>query len=119
MVELAKARLVNIAYNPTPPTGGAAPQNASAAPANWPDITQKWVPVSAYAEYRVTADWAATVRYTYDQFAKKAFRTAGLKPATGADIFLGNDYRDYNVQFLSLDRKSTRLNSSHEWISRM
>ena len=101
MLELSKARLVNIAYNPTTPTGGTATQNASAAAGNWPDITQKWVPASAYAEYRVTADWSATVRYTYDQFDKADFRTDGLKPATGADIFLGNDYRDYNGQFLT------------------
>lgn len=101
MLELSKARLENHAFNPQTPTGGTATQNANAAASDWPDITQKWLPASAYAQYHVYRDWFATVRFTWDKFNKKDFRTDGLKPATGADIFLGNDYRDYNVQFLS------------------
>jgi MtrB/PioB family decaheme-associated outer membrane protein len=101
-IELAKSRLVNGAFNPTTPTGGTAAQNASALAANWPDITQKWIPASLFARYRVNDDWAATLQFWYDKFDKSDFRTDGLMPATGADIFLGNDYRNYLANFMTI-----------------
>lgn len=101
-LELAKARLTNHAFNPTTPTGGTATQNANAAASDWPDITQKWLPATAYASLRVWSEWYVTARLEWDDFNKRDFRTDGLKPATGADIFQGNDYRDYNARFLSL-----------------
>ncbi|HTL06537.1 MAG TPA: MtrB/PioB family outer membrane beta-barrel protein [Gemmatimonadales bacterium] len=100
-LEYARARLENVAFNPITPTGGTTAQNANAVASNWPDITQKWVPASAYLQGRIVQEWYATVRLTSDVFSKKDFRTDGLKPATGADIFLGNDYRDYTARFLS------------------
>lgn len=101
VLELSKARLENRAYNPVTPTGGTAAQNANAAASNWPDIRQKWLPASAFAELRISGEWAATLRFVYDKFDKTDFRTDGLLPATGSDIFMGNDYRDYNAQFLT------------------
>ena len=101
-LELAKSKLVNAAFNPTTPTGGTATQNASAQATNWPDITQKWIPARGWVQYRVSADWVATASFIYDRFEKTDFRTDGLMPATGADIFLGNDYRNYRATFLTL-----------------
>ena len=101
-IEVAKSRLVNQAFNPTTPAGGTASQNTSAQATDWPDITQKWIPASGWARYRVSDDWAATVQFIYDRFDKVDFRTDGLKPATGADIFLGNDYRNYRASFLTM-----------------
>lgn len=101
-IEYAKSRLVNAAFNPATPTGGTATQNASAVAGNWPDITQKSVPGSAWARYWVSKEWAATAQFWYDKFDKTDFRTDGLMPATGADIFLGNDFRNYRATFLTI-----------------
>jgi len=100
-IELAKSRLENHAFNPITPTGGTSGQNTSATATDWPDITQKWIPATGWVEYMVRDDWAVTVRYIYDRFDKVDFRTDDLDPATGADIFLGNDYRNYRVSFLT------------------
>ena len=44
--------------------------------------------------------------------------TKGRNPLTGASMYAGRKVR-FDSVIVSSDRKSTRLNSSHEWISRM
>ncbi|HEV8149422.1 MAG TPA: MtrB/PioB family outer membrane beta-barrel protein, partial [Gemmatimonadales bacterium] len=44
ILELSQARLKNLAFNPLPPSGGSATQNASARASDWPDITQSGCP---------------------------------------------------------------------------
>jgi hypothetical protein len=87
--------------NPTTPTGGTASQNTSAIAVDLPEITHMLNPVSGYLSYNFGQDWAISAGYTYEKFDEKDFRTDGLKPATGADIMLGNDFRNYTTGYLS------------------
>ncbi|HVX40254.1 MAG TPA: MtrB/PioB family outer membrane beta-barrel protein [Gemmatimonadaceae bacterium] len=100
--EQSQARFRMLAYNPMTPSGGTAAQNTSATAHDYPDVSQKLQPVTAWVEYSLRADWAITLRYQGELFNQNDFRTAGLQPATGTFDFLGNNYMNYNAQFLTL-----------------
>lgn len=102
MLQVTDARLETLTSNPVPPAGGTASQIANATAGDLPDITDRWTPVSIYARYYVASAWAVTARYTYDGWRGIDWRTDGLVPATGSDVFLGNDYRNYDGQYLML-----------------
>ena len=78
-------------------------------------------------------DEVTVSRGVFDAFAKLNLRYSQLAPVTmweekntgtnlpaQVEIYSDYDHADeYNFLFIAKDRKSTRLNSSHEWISRM
>lgn len=89
-------------YNPITPTGGTAAQNFNATASDLPEVTQKYQPLSLFATYLVTPDWGMTVRYQTERWSQNDFRTAGLVPAEGNGIFLGNNLDDYNAGFFTI-----------------
>lgn len=44
---------------------------------------------------------AARLKYAFESFEKTGFRTDTLVPVAGADIFLGNDLKDYTAHILA------------------
>jgi hypothetical protein len=103
-VEVSHAASTSLirATNPLTPTGGTAAQNTSATAVDYPELSHKLTTVAGSARFRFAANWSATVRYSVAAFRKVDFRTDGLLPATGADIFLGNDLRDYTAGVLAV-----------------
>jgi hypothetical protein len=49
----------------------------------------------------VTPDWGVTARYETERWAQNDFRTAGLLPAEGNGVFLGNNLDNYNARFFT------------------
>lgn len=101
-LDYSRAALHMLAANPTAPTGGTASQIRSATASDFPEITQELYPVSVALTYRLAPDWSLMARYLTESYDQVDFRSAGLRPATGADLFLGNDYRDYTAQILTI-----------------
>jgi MtrB/PioB family decaheme-associated outer membrane protein len=102
-VDWTRAEFTVVTVNPNgTPTGGTAGQNDGATAKPWPQFTHEWVPASLFVRYSVTTQVAVTVQYSIDRFEGEDFRTDGLQPATGTDIYLGNDYRNYNAQWLTI-----------------
>ena len=97
----SRARAAMKASNPVTPTGGSAAQNTNAGAVDYPAITQRFNPASAYLRYSPGPNWSAALSFTYEQYKDDDFRNNNLKPATGADIFLGNEYRDYTAGILA------------------
>lgn len=98
----SRARFAMLANNPQTPTGGTVAQNTSATASDFPAVVQTLEPVNAYVQYRVAPEWAMTLRYQSELFGQNDFRTVGLQPATGNFIFLGNNFMNYNVRYLTL-----------------
>jgi hypothetical protein len=88
-------------FNPTPPSGGTAGQILSATAVDLPAIVHTCNPVRASLRYRLRPDWAATLGYTYEKYDDVDWRSDALKPATVADIWLGNDLRGYQTGFFT------------------
>jgi MtrB/PioB family decaheme-associated outer membrane protein len=101
-LDYSRASFRMATYNPITPTGGTAAQNFNATASDLPEVTQKYQPMSVFATYLVTPDWGVTVRYQTERWAQNDFRTAGLVPAEGNGIFLGNNLDDYNASFFTL-----------------
>jgi MtrB/PioB family decaheme-associated outer membrane protein len=97
----SKASASMNAHNPTTPAGGTTAQNNSARAVDYPDILQRFNPASAWLRYSPTPNWSATVGFQYEKYQDDDFRNNNLNPATTADIFLGNEYRDYKAGILS------------------
>jgi MtrB/PioB family decaheme-associated outer membrane protein len=90
------------ASNPTAPTGGTDAQDLGATATDFPEITYRYNPVTAFARYRVGENWSLNARYGYERFKQEDFRVDGLMPATGADLLMGNDLENYRAHILSL-----------------
>jgi MtrB/PioB family decaheme-associated outer membrane protein len=89
-------------HNPTTPTGGTDAQRASAVATDFPEIRYDFTPASAWLHYRLSDRWSARVGYTEERFRYTDFRSDGLRPVTGADIFMGNDLEGYNARMVSV-----------------
>jgi len=101
-IDASRARFVMATYNPTTPTGGTTTQNLAATASDLPVITQNLQPMSLFARYHLSADWAATLRVQTERYDQNDFRTLGLLPAEGNGIFLGNNFENYNVTYVIL-----------------
>jgi len=101
-LESSRAKFRMATFNPLTPTGGTATQNFNATASDLPEVTQKYQPMSIFATYLVTPDWGMTVRYETERWAQNDFRTAGLLPAEGNGIFLGNNLDNYNAGFFTI-----------------
>ena len=112
--EISKSRFVMASVNPKTPTGGTASDIASATAYNLPVVTQKLQPVNLFLRYKLTPDWAATLRYQSELFGQNDFRTLGtylngkvgvgdgLQPGLGNHVFLGNSLQGYDAHFLTV-----------------
>jgi hypothetical protein len=100
-LDFSNARFVMATYNPTTPAGGTAAQNLAATASDLPEITQKFRPVTLFLRYQYSANWAATLHYQTERYEQNDFRTLNLLPAEGNGIFLGNDFTNYNTQFMT------------------
>ncbi|HEV8217336.1 MAG TPA: MtrB/PioB family outer membrane beta-barrel protein [Gemmatimonadaceae bacterium] len=101
-VDVSHARFVMATYNPTTPTGGTSAQNIAATASDLPVVTQNLQPMSIFARYHMSSDWAATLRIQTERYDQNDFRTLGLLPAEGNGIFLGNNFENYNVTYVVL-----------------
>ncbi|OGQ47626.1 MAG: hypothetical protein A3H42_03705 [Deltaproteobacteria bacterium RIFCSPLOWO2_02_FULL_46_8] len=90
------------AFNPQTPTGGTAAQNASATAGNLPIIKSTLSHLETNLRYYFAKGWTSKIAYVMEDFSKTDFRTNGLVPATGADIFLGNDLRNYTAHMVTM-----------------
>ncbi|MBI4589100.1 MAG: MtrB/PioB family decaheme-associated outer membrane protein [Candidatus Rokubacteria bacterium] len=90
------------AFNPATPTGGTPAENAGAVAANFPAIEDALHRAEAFLRYQFRPKWTAKLQYVFESFNKTDFRTDQLAPATGDDIFLGNDLKDYKAHILAL-----------------
>lgn len=116
--------------NPTAPSGGTATQNLAATVENWPEVTQRIVPMALALRYRYSPDWAFTLRYQAEKYSQTDFRTVapvftstGLSTGpvvtsftgdlpgtvgqvagsnTGQYHFLGNNYHPYTANWITL-----------------
>lgn len=89
------------AVNPLTPTGGTAAQNLAATAMSFPTATQSLEPLSIFLRYRLNADWSVAARYQTETFTNYDFRTTGLSPATGIQVFQGNDLLPYDAKFFT------------------
>jgi MtrB/PioB family decaheme-associated outer membrane protein len=101
-VDASSAKFRMATFNPLTPTGGTAAQNFAATASDLPEVTQKFQPMTLFATYLVTPEWGMTVRYETERWAQNDFRTAGLVPAEGNGIFLGNNLDNYNARFITI-----------------
>ncbi len=118
--------------NPTTPTGGTAAQNLAATAQDWPEVSQRLVPMSFDLRYRYSSDWAVTLRYQMEKYSQTDFRTvapvftttglnggpllpvgysSGNLPGTIGQVagsntgqyhFLGNNFSPYNANWITL-----------------
>jgi MtrB/PioB family decaheme-associated outer membrane protein len=101
-VDASRAKFRMATFNPLTPTGGTAAQNFNATASDLPEVTQKFQPMTLFATYLLTPEWGMTLRYETERWAQNDFRTAGLVPAEGNGIFLGNNLDDYNARLLTI-----------------
>jgi MtrB/PioB family decaheme-associated outer membrane protein len=101
-VEASRAKFRMATFNPLTPTGGTATQNFNATASDLPEVTQKFQPMTLFATYLLTPEWGVTLRYETERWAQNDFRTAGLVPAEGNGIFLGNNLDNYNARLLTV-----------------
>jgi MtrB/PioB family decaheme-associated outer membrane protein len=120
--EESRTRFLMLASNPTPPSspGATASTIASATAYDYPEISQKMRPFNGYVRYRLSSEWAATVRFQTEMFYQNDFRNLNLAaaPGTGTHIFLGNTFQNYNARYLtlSLTWRPTRLHVARSTI---
>jgi MtrB/PioB family decaheme-associated outer membrane protein len=88
--------------NPTPPTGGSDAQRASATATDFPETRYSFTPIGVFLRYRLADTWLLNVRYGDERFRHTDFRSDGLLPATGADLFMGNDLENYRSRMLTV-----------------
>lgn len=100
--QISKSSFRMMANNPVAPTGGTTSQNTAATAADFPLATQELRPFTVYVRYILTPDWSLTASYQGEKFTQYDFRTTGLAPATGAQIFLGNDLLPYDARFFTV-----------------
>jgi MtrB/PioB family decaheme-associated outer membrane protein len=101
-VDASSAKFRMATFNPLTPTGGTATQNFNATASDLPEVTQKFQPMTLFANWLLTPDWSLILRYETERWAQYDFRTAGQLPAEGNGIFLGNNLDDYNARFFTV-----------------
>ncbi len=99
--QMSHSRFMMATYNPTAPTGGAAADIINATATDLPEISQSLQPLDVSLRYRLTTDWAATVRFQSEMFGQNDFRLIGNHPGWWNMMFLGNQFQNYNAQFLT------------------
>lgn len=115
--------------NDVAPSGGTAAQNLSATVENWPEVSNKLTPIALAFQYKVSSDWALTMRFNAEQYENHNFQQeapkftsttiAGGPPTTtwtgnlpgnvgattgtntGQYHFLGNKYNPYKANYLT------------------
>jgi MtrB/PioB family decaheme-associated outer membrane protein len=96
--------------NPLTPTGGTPHQNESAVAMDYPETSYRFNPVGVFVRYQVNANWQLISNYRQERFESVDFRTNGLQPSAGQDLFMGNDLLDYRASLLSVTvRYSPRI----------
>ena len=98
--------------NPLPPSGtGATASNLlQATAADWPKVTQRSLPLTAFVRYLYNPDWAMTLRYQVETYNQNDFRTQNpsyvapgvLSPQIGNYYFEGNSYQNYYAGWVTL-----------------
>ena len=95
----AIVRVVNATFEARDPKWWG---EASATASDFPDLRYELDPATAFLRYHVSESWTLSVRYSFERFKQVDFRTDGLQPSTGADIFLGSDPEDYRASYFTL-----------------
>jgi hypothetical protein len=99
--QMSKSRFQMRAYNPLTPTGGTAAQNQGAVAMDFPVATHRLTALSVHVTCQFSADWSFTSRYEREKFSNYDFRTSDLRPATGNQIFQGNDLLPYQAEYFT------------------
>jgi hypothetical protein len=100
-LDASRARMNLLAKNPQTPTGGTTAQNTSATAVDFPQVKQTFSPSTAYVRYLFSDDWAFSVNFYQERFDQTDFRTDALQPAIGSDVYLANDFLNYNAKYLT------------------
>ena len=69
----AKSHVLNV-NDVNPPTGGTAANQLAATVENWPEVSQKLTPLNFAFQYKVSADWAFTLRYNAEEYTNHNFQ---------------------------------------------
>jgi len=101
-IDASRAKFRMATFNPLTPTGGTAAQNFAATASDLPEVTQAFQPMTLFATYVLTPEWGMTFRYEAERWSQNDFRTAGLVPAEGNGIFLGNNLDNYDARFFTI-----------------
>jgi MtrB/PioB family decaheme-associated outer membrane protein len=99
--ELSRAHVNIMSYNPQTPSGGTASRNTAALAYDFPPITQDLQPIDLFVRYHFAAEWAFTLRYQGELFMQNDYETNLLSPSTGRFLFLANNFRNYNAQYVT------------------
>jgi len=89
-------------HNPEEPVSPNVGNRHSAAAEDFPEVSHSINPAHVRLRYRLSDTWMASIRYTYESFTNEDFRTDGLAPATGMDVFLGNELLGYTAQYVAV-----------------
>ncbi len=93
------------AFNPLTPTCATCTFADSALAEDFPGLESRLSILNVFLRYWLTENWAATVRYSFENFSESDFRADGLQPfnaSTGDTIYLGADARPYTAHYLTL-----------------
>jgi MtrB/PioB family decaheme-associated outer membrane protein len=91
-----------LATNPATPAGGTDAQNRSATATDFPETRYEFNPIRAFVRYRLNDNWLVNASYRQERFEHVDWRSDGLLPDTGSDLFMGNDLQNYRAALLSL-----------------
>jgi MtrB/PioB family decaheme-associated outer membrane protein len=89
-------------HNPVPPLSTNVTNRASATAEDLPAVSHTLNPAYLHVRYRVSRSWMTSLRYSVDRFWNRDPRTDGVAPATGMDVFLGNELLGYTAQYLTV-----------------
>ena len=91
-------------FNPVTPTSGTPAQDATASTKKWPAFEDTILRLSAALRYHFAKSWTATLRYAFESWEQRDWRTDGLDPfmpGTNA-IWLGSDSENYTAHIVGL-----------------
>jgi MtrB/PioB family decaheme-associated outer membrane protein len=89
-------------HNPVQPLSTNVTNRAAATAEDFPAVAHTLNPAYLLARYRASRSWMASLRYSVDRFRNRDPRTDGVAPASGMDVFLGNELLGYTAQYLTL-----------------
>jgi MtrB/PioB family decaheme-associated outer membrane protein len=89
-------------HNPVRPLSSIVTNRAAATAEDFPAVAHTLNPAHLLLRYRVSRSWMTSLRYSVDRFRNRDPRTDGVAPATGMDVFLGNELLGYTARYLTL-----------------
>ena len=89
--------------NPLTPTSGTAAQRLTATAKPWPAFQDTLIRLDAALKYTFLKQWTASLRYAFESFEKRDWRTDILNPfmpGANGTVWLGSDTKDYTAHIV-------------------